>query len=113
MKPISLLGLLLPLAAAKVSYDGYKAFRIETGDDHDAIETSLADLEFVSLSCESNHQTLEVAIAPDSIEAFEALKLKTTVLSEDIGEDIALEGPLGTYERKSNDHDDGETRMFC
>lgn len=93
------LGLLLPLVTAKVSYDGYKAFSIETGDVHDALENILSDLDFVDLSCGgSNHKTLDVAIAPKSLEAFKALDLNATVISEDLGKDFAAE-KMGSYER--------------
>lgn len=101
MKFLSALALLAPLAAAKVSYDGYKAFSIETGKSHDAVETALKDLNFVSLACESNHKTLEVAIAPESLEAFEALNLNVTVISEDLGADFAAEGEFEPYNCES------------
>ncbi|KAH7014801.1 hypothetical protein EDB80DRAFT_604918 [Ilyonectria destructans] len=97
MKFITTLGLLLPLTAAKVSYDGYKAFSIEAGDDYDAVGSILADLNFVSLSCESNHLTYEVAIAPESLAAFEALDLNSTVVSEDLGTEFAAEGEFEDY----------------
>ncbi|KAM5356764.1 hypothetical protein ACJ41O_003410 [Fusarium nematophilum] len=98
MRFLATLGLLLPLAAAKVSYDGYKAFSIDAGEDHDAVDRILADLNVVSLSCESNHKTIEVAIAPDSLAAFEALDLNTTLISEDLGAEFAAEGELEPYE---------------
>ncbi|KAK7429853.1 hypothetical protein QQZ08_003698 [Neonectria magnoliae] len=97
MRFSSTLGLLLPVVAAKVSYDGFKAFSIEAGDAHEALEGILADLNFVSLSCESNHQTLEVAIPPESLEAFEALDLNATVISEDLGAEFAAEGEFEPY----------------
>ncbi|KAJ3544538.1 hypothetical protein NM208_g2998 [Fusarium decemcellulare] len=89
---------LLPLVAAKVSYDGYKAFSIDTGDSHEDVSRALADLKFVSLNCESNHKTLEVAIAPESLDAFEALDLKTTLISKDLGAEFAVEGEFEDYE---------------
>ncbi|KAM0421326.1 hypothetical protein ACHAPT_010856 [Fusarium lateritium] len=98
MKFLSTLGLLVPLAAAKVSYDGYKAFSIDAGKDHDAVDSILKDLNFVSLSCESNHKTLEVAIAPESLAAFEALDLNITLISEDLGAEFAAEGEFEAYE---------------
>lgn len=101
MKALLALGLLLPLATAKVSYDGYKAFRIDAHDAYDAVESAIADLEFVPLSCESDHETLEVAIAPSSLEAFEGLGLSTTVISEDLGADFAAEGEFEPYECSS------------
>ncbi|KEY74062.1 hypothetical protein S7711_02652 [Stachybotrys chartarum IBT 7711] len=97
MKAVAILGLALPLVAAKVSYDGYKAFRINNLDNWDATERTLTELEYVSLSCEHNHQTLDVAIAPEHLDAFNALNLDATVVTEDVGAELAAEGELQPY----------------
>ncbi|GAB1314695.1 hypothetical protein MFIFM68171_04905 [Madurella fahalii] len=77
--------LLVPLALAaavpktdsKISYNGYKAYRIATGQDATSIKNKLAK------------------------SAFEALGLRTEVMSEDLGVDIAQEGAFAPYERVS------------
>ena len=91
MKAVTALSALLPLAAAKVNYDGYKAFHIDSADNYEAVRSALSDIKHVSLSCESNHKTLDVAIAPESMKAFKALKLDSKVISEDLGAEMATE----------------------
>lgn len=100
MKSFSILALGLQVVAAKVSYDGYKAFHIETSD-YEATEAALEGIEYVSLNCESNHKTLEVAVAPGSLKDFEALGLNTEVTVEDVGVEIAAEGELKAYKGKN------------
>lgn len=99
MKMFSILVVGLQTVAAKVSYDGYKAFHIETSD-FEATQAALEGLEYVSLNCESDHKTLEVAVAPGSLKAFEALDLNTEVTIEDVGVEIATEGELKPYKGK-------------
>jgi hypothetical protein len=94
------LSLALPFVAARVSYDGYKAFHIDAHGDYEGLESSLEGLEYVSLSCESNHETLDIAVSPASLEAFDALQLDATIIAEDVGAHIAEEGELEPYECK-------------
>lgn len=92
------LGLLaLPFAAAKVSYDGYKAFHINSGHSHDDIAKSLEQLDFISLECEGSHQGFDIAVAPQSVAAFEKLGLDFKVVHEDLGADIAAEATFTPY----------------
>lgn len=99
MKVTAALGLALPLAAAKVSYDGYKAFHIDTPEDFDDVAAKLKDIEYTSMHCESNHKGFDIAVAPESLKAFEKLNLKTNTLHEDLGADMFEEGELGSYVR--------------
>lgn len=101
MKAFTALSALLPLAAAKVNYDGYRAFHIDSADNYEAVRSALSDIKHVSLSCESNRKSLDVAIAPESMKAFKALNLDTKVISEDLGAEMAAE-TFKTY-----------VRMFC
>jgi hypothetical protein len=87
--------LMLPLAAAKVSYDGYKAFRIDA--DFAGVERALADIDFVELSCLKSRNGVDIAVAPESLEAFEALGLTASVITEDVGADFAREGAVRSY----------------
>ena len=86
------------LAYAKVSYDGYKAFHIDIEGDYDEVESSLINLDYVPLSCQDSHSSLEFAISPDNLEAFDALQLNATVIIEDLGEDIKAEGGIEPWE---------------
>uniref|UniRef100_A0A0B7K461 Carboxypeptidase M14A n=1 Tax=Bionectria ochroleuca TaxID=29856 RepID=A0A0B7K461_BIOOC len=91
------LGFALPFAAAKVSYDGYKAFRIDDQLDYAGVQKALSGMSFISLSVENARKGVEIAVAPESIKAFEALGLNTHVVHEDLGADIALEGQFKPY----------------
>lgn len=96
MKSLSLLALGLQAVAAKVSYDGYKVYHIDTAD-FEATESALSGIEYVSLDCESNHKTLDVAVAPGSLAAFAALGLDAELQTEDLGAQIAAEGEPQPY----------------
>lgn len=97
MKAFVAFALGLQAVTAKVSYEGYKVFHIET-TDYEATESALSSLEYVSLNCESDHKTLEVAVAPESLEAFEKLGLNAELTVGDLGAEIAVEGELKPYE---------------
>ncbi|KAL2129922.1 hypothetical protein VTI74DRAFT_7139 [Chaetomium olivicolor] len=100
--------LLIPLALAavvpkldrKISYNGYKAYRITTGQDATSIKNKLAKFAAVQFNFDMS-QHLDVAIAPDEIPAFESLGLRTEVMSEDLGVDITQEGAFAPYEKVS------------
>jgi hypothetical protein len=96
MKFLTALSMVLPLAAAKISYDGYQAFHIKT-DDIDAVNKALSDLSTVSLQCGAKSGGVDVAIAPESLEAFRKLNLDATVVHEDLGADLTKEGSFKPY----------------
>ena len=99
MKFLKALALALPLALAKkVSYNGYKAYHIESDGDHESVFEALADFKHVNLGCESHPDSIDVAIAPKHIDEFESLGFNFTITSEDVGADIAKEGPIQPYE---------------
>lgn len=90
-----------PLAGAlrldrrgKVSYDGYKIFRVAS-EFADAVEAELEGLDALHLMRTAQH--FDVAVPPESIDSFHALNVVAEVVSEDIGADIALEGELTPY----------------
>lgn len=84
--------LALPLAAsAKVSYDGYKTFQILAHDDYDGVNEALKDLNVVSMTCEDDHEHLDVAVAPEDLEAFKKLGLDIKLLNDDLGAELAKE----------------------
>lgn len=91
--------LALPLAAARVSYDGYKAYTIDSHSSYEAVEEALKGLDWVNLACADDHDHLDVAVGPDSIAAFEALGLDFKVTNEDFGADIAKEANFKKYKR--------------
>jgi murein tripeptide amidase MpaA len=93
MKVIAALAVALPLVYAKVSYDGYKSYHVETEGDHEAFWSAIEDLDLdhVSLGCDNHPDVIDIAVAPGSLAAFEALPFNLTVTSEDMGADMALE----------------------
>lgn len=91
------LGLALPFTAAKVSYDGYKAFRIESGDKHESVHNLLKDIDHVSLECQNSHKGFEIAVSPRSLDAFKALDLDHKVVHEDFGAELAAEASHKPY----------------
>jgi hypothetical protein len=101
MKFLSILPFILPLTSAgviprdgeAVSYDGYKVFRIATGDSLAAIEESLAPLALEPWNRDVTRH-MDVMLAPDQLEEFVALDLNATVMHEDLGADIAAESAM-------------------
>lgn len=91
MKAIAALAVALPLVYAKVSYDGYKAYHIESDGDHEAVWEALEELQHVSLGCDSHPDSIDVAIAPEDLDSFEGLGFNFTITSEDVGAEIAEE----------------------
>ncbi|KAI6749509.1 hypothetical protein HG530_014923 [Fusarium avenaceum] len=92
-----LLGLAVPFVAAKISYDGWKAFSITTNSSNENMTALLQDLNYVTLSCESHRDTLEIAVPPTKVAGFEALDMNATVTSHDLGAEIAEEGKFEHY----------------
>lgn len=92
MKAFLVTPLLLSLASAAallqrdepVSYDGYKVFRIATGDNLESIEAQLSNFTLQAWNLDfSKH--MDVAVSPDQLAAFSALSLDTSVMHEDLG----------------------------
>ncbi|KAI1393143.1 uncharacterized protein F4822DRAFT_383662 [Hypoxylon trugodes] len=109
MKFLQLVSLVAPLAIAsrldrrgKIVYDGYKIFRVATGNDVAAFEAHIESLEAIDLTHNHGHvegEHFDIAVPPESLPAFEALNFTSEILSEDLGADIALEGELAKYSR--------------
>jgi len=81
-------------------YDGYKVFRVMTEGDSSDFEAQLKSLSAIELSRNHGHvdtQHFDVAVPPESLEAFNALHHDAEVLTEDLGADIALEGELEPF----------------
>ncbi|KAK3373218.1 hypothetical protein B0T24DRAFT_253180 [Lasiosphaeria ovina] len=91
------LGASVPKLEKKITYSGYRAFRIATHHDAALIKAKLAPLAAVPFNLDTSVH-LDVAIPPEEIAAFEALGLETEVLHKDLGADIAAEGKFGTYD---------------
>jgi hypothetical protein len=90
MKFLSIITALLPLATAKVTYEGWKIFRVETEGAYEAIEPALTDIGTL-LNIDKGYSAVTVAVAPEKFGAFEALGLTTTVLTENLAADLEVE----------------------
>lgn len=105
MKFLAGLALVLPLASAaavtplekKISYDGFKAFRISTHNDAASIKKKIANIAAIPFNLD-NSEHLDVAIPAGDVSKFEKLGLETSVLHEDLGATIAEEGKFTPYE---------------
>ncbi|KAI1812075.1 hypothetical protein GGS20DRAFT_592041 [Poronia punctata] len=81
-------------------YDGYKVYRVVAEGDASEFEAQLRSLSAIELSRNRGHvetQHFDVAVPPESLEAFDALNYEAQVLTEDLGADIALEGELQPF----------------
>ncbi|KAI3320406.1 hypothetical protein HD806DRAFT_506241 [Xylariaceae sp. AK1471] len=81
-------------------YDGYKVFRVVTDGDASGFEAQLHSLSAIELSRNRGHvdtQHFDIAVPPESLDAFSALKYEAETLTEDLGADIALEGELQPF----------------
>lgn len=98
IKLLSLAHLLLGYASAaalapieeQVSYDGYKVFRITTGENLANVQEELQKVDVQTWNIDVA-QHMDVAIAPTDLSQFEALGLSTSVMHDDLGADIAAE----------------------
>ncbi|RWA07016.1 hypothetical protein EKO27_g8087, partial [Xylaria grammica] len=92
---LAALGLASPLnqpAPGKVSYDGYKVYRVTVVGDNDVVSSTPA-IELQRRRAGSGAWAVDLAVAPGDVGAFETsgLHARRTVLSEDLGADFAAE----------------------
>jgi zinc carboxypeptidase len=93
MKPLVILSLVASVAVAdRVSYDGFKVFRLTPTPNLDvpALEAVLQAIEYDQWNKDTNDLT--IAVAPDQVPGFLSLGLEATVMHEDLGQSIAEEG---------------------
>ena len=88
------------VVSAKASYDGYRAYRIVTYENVEAIQEQIKSFTTVPINSELS-KSVDIAVAPQDVEAFEALDLDVEVIHEDLGMDIAEESEFTTFERMS------------
>ncbi|KAI1114607.1 hypothetical protein F5Y14DRAFT_165873 [Nemania sp. NC0429] len=82
------------------TYHGYKVFRVVADGDAAEMEAQLESLSAIELSCNHGHvdrQHFDVAVPPESLDAFNSLNYEVETLSEDLGANIALEGELQPF----------------
>lgn len=85
-------------SAVKASFDGYQVFRIDVAHDTNR-ESQFQGLPIIQLghSYGRSGVTLDIAVPPDYLAAFDARNFNATLLSDNLGADISNEGPLGPY----------------
>ncbi|KAI1502657.1 hypothetical protein F5X99DRAFT_377975 [Biscogniauxia marginata] len=118
MKILGLVYLLVTLGAAipttrrdgKISYDGYKVYKVATNGDITNLLLELKGLSAVELSHghprSDEEGTFDIAVPPENVGAFDALNLDAYILSDDFGADIATEGSFGEYSGLNADSQD-------
>lgn len=73
-----------------VSYDGYKAFRIDISENLDEIKEKLAELSYDQWNFNSRKH-LDISVPGDQLTQFENLDLDYKVMHEDLGQSIREE----------------------
>ncbi|KAI1644747.1 zinc carboxypeptidase A [Daldinia loculata] len=91
-----------------ISFEGFKVYRIDTSDDIDDLKSTFDDLSIIELNHNLNHlhgnsATIDIAVPPEHVAVFDTLDFNTTILSRNLGEDIATEGSLGSYPERDDD----------
>lgn len=88
---------LAPLALATVlprqdtiNYDGYRVYRIATAGNDSSVMASLSNLDYEQWNLRTADH-VDISIAGDQVEKFEALGLDYSVMHADLGADIAKE----------------------
>lgn len=79
----------------KASFDGFKVYKVDTKDRLNELNSVFEGLSVIELN--HNDATVDIAVAPEHLEAFDTLNFTSTILSEDLGADIAAEGSLASY----------------
>ena len=62
----------IPREESKVDYTGYKVFRVTAADDTAAVEAQVSPLGVAQVA---STEAVDVAVAPENIDAFNALGL--------------------------------------
>ncbi|EON69315.1 hypothetical protein W97_08575 [Coniosporium apollinis CBS 100218] len=103
MKSLILTSLLLSSASAaavnkKVSYDGFKVFRVSAGDNLAAVEDTVTALGLDKwIDGAENTGHLDVVVAPKQLQAFEEAGLNSTVMHDDLGVSIAAQEQVSAF----------------
>lgn len=86
----------MPAEEEKITYDGFKVFRVATHHDPAEVKNKVASLQAISLNMD-DEEHLDLAVAPTDVQAFEELGLETAVMHEDLGADIRAQMEYAEY----------------
>lgn len=113
MYSLSLLSL-APIAIAAVlpreeaiNYGGYKVFHVNTQGNSDAVLNALSVLPYDQWNYRVEDH-IDISIAGEYVDAFEALALNYTVMHEDLGTAIAEEAQSVPYESSVSRRQSGQ-----
>jgi len=84
----------------KVSYDGWKVFRVTVGQDKATLSSVMDKLQLQTWKGKvATSDVVDVAVPPVHVSEFEAAteRFKTTVMHEDLGASIAQEEVFEAY----------------
>jgi hypothetical protein len=81
----------------KVTYEGYKVYRVMTSEDEAAIEDRLSGLQVTIMEDHHPETWVDVVVSPEAISGFESLNMETQVLHEDLARDIEAEAAYNPY----------------
>lgn len=84
------LGTALPTREETVNYDGYKVYRVTTGENLTTVQDELSNFSFQPWNIDVS-KYMDIAISPEQIEDFESLNLDKALMHEDLGADIKAE----------------------
>jgi hypothetical protein len=90
------LGSVVPRAGQKVDYNGFKALRITLPEGSESVKAQVEDLVAHVLNPGKSAE-LDVVVAPQDVEALNALVGESKVIAEDVGAVLADEGEVSTY----------------
>lgn len=89
------LGSVVPRAGQKVDYNGFKALRVTLPEGSESVKAQLEDL--VAHVLNPGRSELDVVVAPQNVEALNALVAESKVITEDVGAALAEEGEMSAY----------------
>ena|SRR3569833_270046 len=88
------------LAPAKVSYDGYKVFRVSVGEDVNKLNDIISKLSLTTWKGKPKAgRGADVVVPPSQLDAFtrEVASFDKVTMHEDLGASIADEGNFHVY----------------
>lgn len=85
----------VPRAGQKVDYNGFKALRVTLPEGSAEVKSQIEDL--VAHVLNPGQSELDVVVAPQDVEALNALVSESKVINEDVGAALAEEGEMSTY----------------
>jgi hypothetical protein len=103
------LGSVVPRTGQKVDYNGFKALRITLPEGSESVKAQIEDL--VAHVLNPGRSELDVVIAPQDVDALNALVSESKVINEDVGAALAEEGEMQAYAGMLIPHSDRKREL--